>query len=192
MPLAAVVNEKIPCVHAGIFPLIQTLAELECDLVRPLVNVSSSEAAIDILWSDPSQTASGFEPNNRGTGWVFGADQLRPFLERNGLELLIRAHEWFDSGADWSFGRTGLCLTVFSSSDYCGKENKGAVAIVTENCTVQTVAFDPLYRKNAEMRRMLLPDWLISEQKPVVVRPDMDLLGEAIIGPHSDVSFGIA
>jgi hypothetical protein len=77
---------------------------------------------------------------------------------------------------------------VFSSSDYCGLKNKGAVAIVTENCAVQAVAFDPLHRKNAEMRRVVLPDWLIAEQKPIVVKTYIDLLGD----PHLDVAFDTA
>jgi protein phosphatase len=55
VPIAAVMNEKVLCVHGGVSPFMQTLAELERDLLRPLVNLSSSAAATDILWSDPSQ-----------------------------------------------------------------------------------------------------------------------------------------
>jgi hypothetical protein len=47
---------------------------------------------------------------------------------------MIRAHEFCEHGAHWTFEG---CLTVFSASDYCGKGNSGAVAVVGEQAELE-------------------------------------------------------
>jgi protein phosphatase len=168
MPLVAVLNNRILCVHGGIAPGVHTLAQLEAEIERPLVHVASS-CAVDILWSDPLDGVRGFTPSTRGMGCFFGSEQLEEFLDDNGLECLIRAHEWFDKGLDWPFGPNGRCLTVFSSSNYCGKGNSGAVATVGPNGTIETVTFEPIGRYG---RRVVFPEWLISGSRPSLEFPD--------------------
>ena len=62
----------------------------------------------ELLWSDPSAEA-GRQPNKRGVGVAFGADVTRAFLERNGLELVVRSHEVKDNGYEIEHG--GLLVT---------------------------------------------------------------------------------
>ena len=57
----------------------------------------------------------------------FGESCLKSFLSSNGYQLLIRAHECVSSGA--SYGCDGLCLTIFSATNYCKRfANDGAAA----------------------------------------------------------------
>jgi protein phosphatase len=169
MPIAAVLNNRMLCVHGGIASGVHTLAQLEAEIERPIVNVASS-CAEDILWSDPLDGVSGFTPSRRGMGCFFGSDQLEGFLDDNGLECLIRAHEWFHEGFDWPFGLGGRCLTVFSSSNYCGKGNRGAVAIVSEDGTIEIVTFEPI---GVRGRRLVFPEWLMSEGHPSLELPEI-------------------
>jgi protein phosphatase len=169
MPIAAVLNNRILCVHGGIAPGVHTLAQLEAEIERPLVNVATS-CAVDILWSDPLDGVNGFRPSTRGMGCFFGSDQLEGFLDDNGLECLIRAHEWFDAGMDWPFGPDGRCLTVFSSSNYCGKGNRGAVATVSADGTIETVTFEPITWSG---RIVILPEWLLSGSRPSLELPEI-------------------
>lgn len=46
----------------------------------------------DILWSDPTESHSGWNVNNRGAGFLFGQDVLEKFLFFNNLKLLCRSH----------------------------------------------------------------------------------------------------
>jgi hypothetical protein len=139
---------------------------------------------VDILWSDPLPGVRGFRPNTRGTGCFFGSEELDGFLDDNGLECLIRAHEWFDAGMDWPFGQQGRCLTVFSSSNYCGKGNRGAVALVSEDCAIDTIAFEPMGME--QMRRVLLPQWILAEGRPCPAVLGSPVLPEALIDAHPD------
>lgn len=53
------------------------------------------------------------------------ADVTKAFLERNGLELVVRSHEVKDGGYEIEHG--GLLVTVFSAPNYCDQMgNKGA------------------------------------------------------------------
>ena len=105
----------------------------------------------DILWADP-QPRSGFADNKRGAGCMFGPDVTLQWLERNGMDLLIRSHECVPNGFDWPFARKEVdapnpsrsasvasreesterkLLTVFSASNYCGQaNNQGAYAVL--------------------------------------------------------------
>jgi serine/threonine-protein phosphatase 5 len=45
-----------------------------------------------MLWSDP-YAMNGRGPSPRGAGMQFGPDVTKTFLEKNGLELVIRSHQ---------------------------------------------------------------------------------------------------
>jgi protein phosphatase len=128
MPIAAVLNERVFCVHGGLSPAIEFLSDIPMLIEKPLTDVAGSPAG-HLLWSDPSKDCTGFTPSAiRRTGFLFGADAVAAFLNDNGLSLMIRAHEFCDRGSHWTFD---TCLTVFSTCNYCGKGNTGAVALVS-------------------------------------------------------------
>ena len=78
----------------------------------------------EMLWSDP-QEQEGRAPSKRGVAIQFGPDITKSFLERNGLEVVIRSHEVKDEG--YSIEQGGFLVTVFSAPNYCDHMgNKGA------------------------------------------------------------------
>lgn len=164
LPFAAIINDAVFCVHGGIAQSIQSIEEID-RIERPLHDITESDA-IDLLWSDPSKDVFTFVKSERGIGCIFGSEPLNSFLEENGLTTMIRAHEYFQEGYNWTFGNEGHCLTVFSSCDYCGMGNKSAAAIVDENNEIKIETFLPMNAAILAKRRILIPDWVLASQIP--------------------------
>ena len=119
LPLAAVVQESIFCVHGGLSPLLKNIEMLE-NLERPLPTYLDVPLVADLVWSDPTDEAPEFDVNQRGSGVLFGAASVRRFLEMNKFQLLVRAHQCTQNGVRAFANSMGI--TVFSCSDYSGTE----------------------------------------------------------------------
>jgi len=88
---------------------------------------------LDLLWSDPSEGLGKF-PSRRGAGILFGVDVTASFLKVNQLKMLIRSHQCPADNHGYFVHHQGLCLTVFSASNYCGEVgNWGAVVCFDSN-----------------------------------------------------------
>ena len=139
MPLAAVVDSKIFCIHGGLSPDIESPDDLK-RVARP-VDVPDTGLLCDTLWSDPDRDITGWAENDRGVSHTFGADVVRRFLEKNDLDLIVRAHQVVKDGYEF-FADRGL-VTVFSAPNYCSEfDNCGAMMSVDENlqCSFQARA----------------------------------------------------
>lgn len=68
-----------------------------------------------LLWSDPKED-NGLEPSHRGAGILFGPDITKDFLSRNGLELIVRSHEFKPHGHE--IMHDGKLVTIFSAPNY--------------------------------------------------------------------------
>jgi serine/threonine-protein phosphatase PP1 catalytic subunit len=44
----------------------------------------------DLLWSDPSETATDWEESERGVSYTFGKQIIQEFLARNDFDLVCR------------------------------------------------------------------------------------------------------
>lgn len=116
LPLAAIVNNKIFCVHGGLSPMLSNTSQIE-ELKRPIYDYDNQPMIADLVWSDPNETVQTYVESHRGSGVLFGIDALRSFLNRSGLKLLIRAHQCVADG--FSLFSNSMGVTVFSCSDYC-------------------------------------------------------------------------
>lgn len=67
----------------------------------------------------------------RGTAYYFNEKCVDTFLKVNGLSHVVRAHEDQDIG--FAFNHHGKTITIFSSSNYCGKGNKAALILLKDN-----------------------------------------------------------
>ena len=144
LPLAAIINDEVLCLHGGIGSSISTLSDIE-KIQRPLeviheVTNADQQLVVDILWSDPtdSDIETGIQPNSTrdptGVGNIvkFGPDRVEEFLKSNNLTLILRAHECVMDGFERFAG--GQLITVFSATDYCGKhKNAGAILILSKD-----------------------------------------------------------
>lgn len=91
LPLCAVVEDKIFCVHGGLSPELEHSQQIY-QIQRPC-DIPEKGMICDLLWSDPNHNASGWTPNERGISVKFGADILERFLARNELDLMVRGHQ---------------------------------------------------------------------------------------------------
>ncbi|KAG5149906.1 hypothetical protein JHK82_016787 [Glycine max] len=131
LPLAALIEKKIICMHGGIGRSINSVEQIE-KLERPITMDAGSIILMDLLWSDSTENDSveGLRPNARGPGLVtFG--------------LIIRAHECVMDG----FQRfaLGQLITLFSATNYCGTANNvGAILVVGRGLVVVPKLIHPI------------------------------------------------
>ncbi|XP_031274360.1 serine/threonine-protein phosphatase PP1 isozyme 3-like [Pistacia vera] len=136
LPVAALIDEKILCMHGGLSPDLHRLDQIRY-LPRP-IEVPESGLLCDLLWSDPGRNIKGWGPNDRGVSYTFGADRVTEFLQKHDLDLICRAHEVVEDGYEFFANRQ--LVTIFSAPNYCGEfDNAGAMMSVDESlmCSFQ-------------------------------------------------------
>ena len=137
LPVAAIVDDKIFCVHGGLSPELESL-DLINAIKRP-TDVPDTGLLCDLLWSDPNPEKNiGWTPSDRGVSYLFGKNELEDFLERNNINVLVRAHQVVEDGYEFYCGRK--LITIFSAPKYCGEfDNKGAIMKISPefNCSFE-------------------------------------------------------
>lgn len=157
LPIAAVIDEKIMCMHGGLSPDLQTMEQIR-RVMRPtdvpdtgketpsymhflslsLTYRQSLGLLCDLLWADPDKDITGWSENDRGVSFTFGADIVSRFLQKHDLDLICRAHQVVEDGYEF-FAKRQL-VTLFSAPNYCGEfDNAGAMMSVDESlmCSFQ-------------------------------------------------------
>ena len=143
LPLAAVVEDQILCLHGGIGANVKKISDIE-NISRPLeviheASTKAQQIAMDILWSDPTDNDDelGIQPNvqrdsnNFGNIVKYGPDIVKSFLQNNNLSYIIRAHECVLDGFERFAG--GTLITLFSATDYCRRHNNAGALLVIKN-----------------------------------------------------------
>ncbi|KAG8371105.1 hypothetical protein BUALT_Bualt13G0052200 [Buddleja alternifolia] len=145
LPLAALIEKKIICMHGGIGRSINHVEQIE-SIQRPIAMEAGSIVLMDLLWSDPTENDSveGLRPNARGPGLVtFGPDRVMEFCNNNDLQLIVRAHECVMDGFE-RFAQ-GHLITLFSATNYCGTANNaGAILVLGRDLVVVPKLIHPL------------------------------------------------
>lgn len=135
LPLAAVISQRIFCVHGGISQGLDDPRQL-LQIQRPLVDIQDDSFISDLLWADPDNEITGFCPGPRGISFTFGLDVAREFLTRNDYDLICRAHQVVDEGFQFPFYPDQTVVTVFSAPNYCRESgNAGAILKISEGLT---------------------------------------------------------
>ena len=141
LPIAALIDDKIFCVHGGLSPDLENIEQLY-DIVRP-TDVPNSGLLCDILWSDPSTEVDDWGQNERGISYIYSLSVIKKFLEQNNLDLICRAHQVVEDGYEF-FGNRSL-VTVFSAPDYCEEYNNcAAIMVVDSNLKCSFKVLKPL------------------------------------------------
>jgi diadenosine tetraphosphatase ApaH/serine/threonine PP2A family protein phosphatase len=127
LPLAAVIDRRIFCVHGGLSPKIRYIEQIltferERDIEQGGEgDTLESQGMSDLVWSDP-EAVDQFRLNRRGLGQVFGEPQTRAFLRMNGLGengFIARSHQLAPMGHKWL--HHDQVVIVWSAPNYCYK-----------------------------------------------------------------------
>ena len=130
LPISAIVNSKILCMHGGLSPDLKELKNLK-QIVRP-TEVPDKGLLCDLLWSDPDADAEDWAPNNRGISVLFNENLVEKAIDELDIDLICRAHQVVESGYEF-FAQRQL-VTVFSAPNYCGEfDNAGAFMLVNKD-----------------------------------------------------------
>jgi len=126
LPMAAIIDGKIFCVHGGLSPQIETIEDIEA--INRFNKIEPEGPFVDLMWSDPGdEEFRGFEASVRNAGYIFGKDIVQKFLQVNGLTRIIRAHQMCQEGYLKNFDDT--FITVWSAPNYCYKFKNKATAL---------------------------------------------------------------
>eukprot|EP00750_Incisomonas_marina_P025725 INCI5644.2.p1 GENE.INCI5644.2~~INCI5644.2.p1 ORF type:complete len:309 (+),score=44.46 INCI5644.2:351-1277(+) len=132
MPVAALVEGSILCMHGGLSPDLTSLEKIR-DLHRPCM-IPDFGLLCDLLWADPDADIEGWGLSDRGVSYIFGNNVVRKFLQKHDLDLICRAHQVVEDGYEFEADR-GI-VTIFSAPNYCGEfENAGGMLVVDEDMT---------------------------------------------------------
>lgn len=141
LPIAAIIENKMLCVHGGIGPSVKRIEDFN-RIQRPIELSSETTAAeqailLNALWSDPmeNELETGFKKNNfrniisSDHIFKFGADIVKQFLNNNKMEVMIRSHEIVQNGID-TFADSRV-ISISSCTNYCGSVgNLGCVLVI--------------------------------------------------------------
>lgn len=143
LPIAAIIEEKIFCIHGGISPYLNSLDDIRT-MKRPQ-EIPEEGLLCDLVWSDPKPDADTWEDNERGTSFCFGLQQVEDFLTKFNFDLICRAHQAVMNGYEFSFPGSQYMITLFSAPNYCYEyENKGAILHVNENLICSFTVLEPM------------------------------------------------
>jgi len=144
LPVSALVDEKIMCMHGGLSPELTNLQQVH-RLVRP-TDVPDTGVICDLLWADPDKDIAGWAESDRGVSFIFGPDVVSNFLQKWDMDLICRAHQVVEDGYEF-FAKRQL-ITLFSAPNYCGEfDNAGAMMSIDETLMCSFKVLKPVKGK---------------------------------------------
>lgn len=137
LPLAAIIDKKIFCVHGGITPSVKRIVDIKTKYTRPIYSFDDN-ILYDLMWGDPTTSSQSYAPSLRGIGNQFGSYALNQFLSENNFVQMIRGHQCVHDGVQRLFN--SKLVTVFSSSNY-GEISNGKAGFLLVNADLTSKNF---------------------------------------------------
>jgi protein phosphatase len=149
LPLAAIVDETIICVHSGIGSM-KSIEPINL-LKRPLEAINDgsvgTKALMDILCSNPSDGIESMDTERDITNPMkcgsYTSEAVDGFLKASSMQLLIRSHQTVIEGF------TACCnnkvMSITSSTDYCGQlKNTACILVIKKTLEVVPKVLMPM------------------------------------------------
>eukprot|EP01118_Nematostelium_gracile_P003403 TRINITY_DN1392_c0_g1_i1.p1 TRINITY_DN1392_c0_g1~~TRINITY_DN1392_c0_g1_i1.p1 ORF type:complete len:314 (-),score=70.20 TRINITY_DN1392_c0_g1_i1:34-975(-) len=148
LTLAALVDNRILCVHGGLSPEIKTLDQMRT--IDRNMEIPHDGPFCDLMWSDP-EDVDRWVLGPRGAGFLFGPNQTLEFNNHNGLELICRSHQLVNEGYKYMFPEESL-VTVWSAPNYCYRcGNVAAILSLDENLSREYKIFNEVPESTANI-----------------------------------------
>jgi len=157
LPLGAIIDGKILCIHGGLSPQLKTIDQMR--VINRKVEIPHEGPLCDLMWSDPEEIHN-WKINTRGAGWLFGNQVVTEFNRINGLDLIARAHQLVQEGYQYWFD--SKLVTIWSAPNYTYRMgNKASLMKVTEDGSRDFLIFETTAQsKKSEHFRNIMPYFL--------------------------------
>ena len=155
LPITAIVGEKILCMHGGLALDLKTITQLKT-IKRP-TEIPEEGLLCDLVWSDPDETVLfDFMTNKeRGISVCFSKQTVEEFNEKNGLDLICRAHQVVEEG--FQFFANMKLITIFSAPNYMGMfDNNGGILFVNEDMVCSINVLKPIFLEEKSEKRKII------------------------------------
>lgn len=147
LPIAALVEESIYCVHGGLSPKVCAVEQVV--LFERRQEIPNNGPISDMCWSDPEEKVE-WGLNQRGAGYVFGPRPTEEFCRNNRLRKIVRAHQLATEGYVEHFGKDQL-VTIWSAPRYMYRiDNKAAIMHVSSSLDVVFQQFEAVPGQDAQ------------------------------------------
>ena len=152
MPISALINENILCMHGGLSKDLQNIEQIN-KILRP-TDIPNEGLLCDLLWSDPNESLTeDFGPNERNISVTFSKDYLKNFVEKNNLDLICRAHQVVEEG--FEFFADMKLVTIFTAPNYMGEfDNNGGILEVGEDLLCKFHVLRPNFERSGKRRKI--------------------------------------
>lgn len=140
LPLVAVINNQIICLHSGIGNNFTNLSQINS--IKLPCKVKDNPILQDILWNTPElldKSKEEYNYNNITTKYRknhFNEKMVKAFLNKNRMTMLIRSHDICELGINESYNKN--IITITSATNYCGiYQNSGAILFINKSYKIQ-------------------------------------------------------
>ena len=137
LPLAAVVESKIFCVHGGLYLNIKTLDEInKLDRIKE----TPREGPLCELIFNAPEDRFGWALQHDVHAYNFGFEITEKFNHDNKLKMIVNANRWDKEGFFW-WHQKQIC-TIISAPNYY-ERNKAAIMEVDEYLNYKILQYGP-------------------------------------------------
>jgi len=152
MPISALINENILCMHGGLSKDLQNVDQIN-KIFRP-TEIPDEGLLCDLLWSDPNDTLTeDFGSNERNVSVTFSKNFVKNFVEKNNLDLICRAHQVVEEG--FEFFADMKLVTIFTAPNYMGEfDNNGGILEVGEDLLCKFHVLRPNFERSGKRKRI--------------------------------------
>ena len=156
LPLAAIIDNNIFCVHSGLSPLVSTIQEI--NNLNRFVELPDEGPITDLVWNVPLE-CYGWRKFVIGAQYYFGSDISEQFLKENNLSLICRSHDLEMEG--YRFISNNMVISIFSAPNFCNRcGNLGAIMELDENGDKRILQFRQCIEQGEEIRKRC-PDYFL-------------------------------
>lgn len=132
LPVAALIDKDIFSVHGGLSPDLPLIEMISLQIRNR--ELPSSGPLSDLCWSDPEDVRK-WRQNQRGAGYLFGANEVKKFNQVNHLTLITRSHQLAMEGFKYFFPDPnskepkGRLVTIWSAPNYSYRSGNEATVM---------------------------------------------------------------
>ncbi|EAS04969.2 ser/thr phosphatase family protein (macronuclear) [Tetrahymena thermophila SB210] len=145
LPLSAVIENEVFCVHAGLSHQINDISQI--------LNVKDDESSLvqqgpayHLLWNEPEESEGQWTFSESISQIYFGKQVTKKFLHKNNLKLILRAHEYQKNGYNFMHDKK-LCSIFSAPNQDASSKSLGSFVEFDDQMDMNIQQFQPILNK---------------------------------------------